>query len=96
MVQVNLIMSMFSERSAGARHSRTDFQNQILARIPATARAIANALGDVNGGVQAHISFGDKDWYKLTFEEGSVYQINLVGMPGLRESRFAGSNAHAV
>ena len=34
MVQVNLIMLMFSERSAGARHSRTDFQNQILARIP--------------------------------------------------------------
>ena len=35
----------------------------------------------MNGGVKAHITFGDKDWYKLTFEEGSVYQINLVGMP---------------
>jgi uncharacterized repeat protein (TIGR02543 family) len=45
----------------------------------ATARAIANALGDVNGAVEAHISYGDKDWYKLTFEEGAVYQINLVG-----------------
>ena len=57
------------------------FSKPDIGQDTATARAIANALGDVNGGVQAHISFGDKDWYKLTFEEGSVYQINLVGMP---------------
>ena len=57
------------------------FSKPDIGQDNATARAIANALGDVNGGVQAHISFGDKDWYKLTFEEGSVYQINLVGMP---------------
>jgi VCBS repeat-containing protein len=57
------------------------FSKPDIGQDAATARAIANALGDVNGGVQAHITFGDKDWYKLTFEEGSVYQINLVGMP---------------
>ncbi|MDA7900674.1 leucine-rich repeat protein, partial [Akkermansiaceae bacterium] len=57
------------------------FSKPDIGQDAATARAIANALGDVNGGVKAHITFGDKDWYKLTFEEGSVYQINLVGMP---------------
>ena len=96
MAQVSSITLMFSEHWAGVQHLRTDFQNQISAKILTTARAIANALGDVNGGVKAHISFDDKDWYKLTFEEGAVYQINLVGMPVLRKSRFTGSNAHFV
>jgi hypothetical protein len=72
------------------------FSKPDIGQDPATARAIANALGDVNGGVKAHISYGDRDWYKLTFEEGAVYQINLVGTPVYLKSRFAGSNAHAV
>ncbi len=47
----------------------------------ATARAIPNAYGDVNGGFKAQIPPGDKDWYAVMFEEGGVYQVNLVGMP---------------
>ena len=58
------------------RYSKLDAGQDV-----ATARAIPNAYGDTNGGFKAHITPGDKDWYAVMFEEGAVYQINLVGMP---------------